>query len=487
MKKIITKLLGYTSMALVLSLMAGCMSQGGTGKQAKSPEKQNEQPSSTNQDVKEEAEGDPALSLEGLEMKGTINVSTYDTDEYLEAAAKAFEAKYPDVHINIDVFAPSKVETMADGSVLSTSNDDPNLSVDKYVAQLNTAFMNGTASDMINFMGLPFYKYADKGYLYDFKNTINGSDGLSGDEYYLNVLEAAQYNEGYYNMPFMFNAKTLGVVKPILDEAGMKPSDLTNETWNLESMLDFAKKVEEKTGKKYGLNFRDGAAMFAETLSIGGNPCVDLANKKVNFDCDAFKKLLEQVKEGVDEGYIKGYDGGNTLFCDNVSLNETFFDDHYFTPSWDDYCIAWKPYTNSEGAIDAMLYCNYGLNAASNQKALCWAFMKFLYSEEMQSDVSCYGRRMNKAAEKKRMTAELDFSDLPADMSVQLKGSKEEALKEYLDFDDQCIQLVKGCDLLDFNVRELIWKEATPYFKGEKTADEVAQTLQNKINVMFNE
>ena len=485
------KTMKLLSMMLIIGLTAGCNGRGAKNdsqpkvSQTASQEEQT-LPGEISKENTEEAEvsGDPALSLVDLKLEGTLKISTYEDDDYIEAASKAFEAKFPDVHIEVNTFAPLNIETTADGQgEIASSNDDPNLSRDKYVTQLNTAFMNGTASDLINLFGLPFYKYAESGYLYDLKNTMNGPDGLNREEYYMNVIDAMQFDEGYYSMPFVYNVESLGVLKPILEAAGMTEEDLTNETWNLQTIVELCKKVEEKTGKKYTIfNDMDGASFVNMLFRMNQNEYIDIKAKKANFDSEAFIKELESVKALEDEGYLDK-DSINALFFSSNQLYQPYCSGKYYSPSWEDYAVGWKPYVNDAGASQMLCYCHYGLNAASENKELAWEFIKFLYSEEMQE--SSYGVHVNKAAEKKAMEKLVDYFE--AEQQIQLNGPKEEIVADFIRWDEARLQAVKTTNLLDQEVSELVYYEICPYFTGEKTAQEVAKNLQNKVNVMLNE
>lgn len=485
------KAMSLMSMLLILSLTVGC--NGGAAQndtqQENSQTALKEEQTLEGEMPKEKAEeaevsGDPALSLADLKLEGTLKVSTYEDDEYMEAASKAFEAKYPGVHIEVDTFAPLNIETTADGKgVISSSNDDPNLSRDKYITQLNTAFMNGTASDLINLFGLPFYKYAERGYLYDLKNTINGPDGLNREEYYMNAIDALQFDEGYYSMPFLFDVVSLGVAKPKLEAAGMSEQDLTNETWSLDTAIELCKKINEKTGKKYTIFSNVGGAHYMHMLfRMNQDKYVDIKSKKVNFDSEAFIEELERVKALTDEGFFDET-SFNSLFYTSNELYQPYCSEKYYTPSWKDYCVGWKPFVNEEGASQMSSYCYYGLNAASKQKELAWAFIKFMYSEEMQ--ISGYGVHANKAAEKKAMEKLVDYFE--NEEQITLNGPREEIIEDFIKWDEAGIQAVKTTCLLEREITSLVYYELFPYFKGEKTAQEVAKSLQNKVNVMMNE
>ena len=95
---------------------------------------------------------------------------------------------------------------------------------------------------------------------------------------------------------------------------------------------------------------------------------------------------------------------------------------------------------------------HYGLNAASENKELAWAFIKFLYSEEMQENN--YGSSVNKAEEKKAMEKLVDYYE--AESQIQLNGPKEEIVADFMRWNEAGIQAVKTTYLLDQEVTDLI-------------------------------
>ena len=65
--------------------------------------------------------------------------------------------------------------------------------------------------------------------------------------------------------------------------------------------------------------------------------------------------------------------------------------------------------------------------------------------------------------------------------------SNDELVKDYLNHIDEWSSQVNMYTMLDKGIYEVVQEEAGSYFKEEKTAQEVAKILQNRIHMMLNE
>ena len=429
---------------------------------------------------------DEAITLEGAELKGELRIATYTNDPYMEYAARIFEKEHPNVHIQIETEFYDEGELTEDGKGMVSSNSSkPHLSIRQYDEALCEAFEKEEASDLINLEGLPFYNYAQKGYLYDLKATIDGGDGINDKEYYRNLIDAMQYDEGYYNMPYQIGIKSVGILKPFLMQYKMDESELINKAWSIDDLMELSKKAEKQSGKQYNLMGMCGLSKIYEMFFLSSQEeCIDLAEGKVNFKNEAFMKSLEKMKAFVDEGYIREGDM-NGIAHDDLLVQPRWCGKSYST-TYGDYCVGWKPVVNEKGKAFARAYSAYGLNAKCKNKPLAWAFMKFMYSQEMQeSDSWCGGICINKAAEYERIKKEVQhyFNNEAYQMNVSI----EEATEEYVKWDKNCIELVENGYIWDQVTNAIVLSVVKDYFLGEQSIEETTAKLEDKVTAWLNE
>ena len=488
------KILNSICIGLVSALVLGGCTISGKGMPEEASNILSKQQVTRQQEGKQKEENhlvqqenmDEAITLEDAELQGELRIATYTNDPYMEYAAQAFEKKHPNVHIEIETEFYNKGELTEDGKgIVSSNSGKPHLSIRQYDEALCKAFEKEEASDLINLVGLPFYNYAQKGYLYDLKATIDGEDGINDKEYYRNLIDAMQYDEGYYNMPYKIQIKSVGILKPFLMQHEIDESELTNKAWSIDDLIELVKKTEQQSGKQYNLMGMCGLEkMYGMFFLSGQEQCIDLAQHKVNFKNEAFRKSLEKMKAFVDEGYIREGDM-NGIAHDDLLVQPRWCGKSY-SANYDDYCVGWKPVVNEKGEAFATAYSAYGLNAKCKNKPLAWAFMKFMYSQEIQQNGSSYeGICINKAAEDERIKNEVQHYFINA--IYQMNVSIEEATEEYMKWDKQCIELVGNGYIWDQVMNAIVLSTVEEYFLGEQSIEETINKLQDKVTVWLNE
>ena len=455
------KKLAWISIAIISSLVVGC------GQDSSYTEEKAEK-------VYQVAAGEKKL-------EGTIRISTYWCTQPLEDMAKAFEKKYPGTHIEINSFIQD-LEEMRQGQT-----------TEQYIKNLNTAIMSGQADDLIVLEDIPVYKYIQSGYLADLTPMITGENGLNNEGYYMKAVDTIKYEDRYYGIPIGFNISFEAINETAFKKAGLDETVWDKAYWNLEEQLKVVDQVREQYDKNYFLTAEGAVSAFNQYHGLV-TEYIDLANKKVAIDTPEFVDALKQIKDLVDKGYIKEDYEDNKYVFSGISINEApLYNRDFFkftSVEQEDYtwCRAIKPQATSSGKIKINLSTVLGITEASANKELCWEFIKFMVSEEVQSQMGDCAVPVNRAAIKPYIKTLMDNGKRWH--TCEYVVSEEEVYEDYVKRLEEWLSHVDGyndCTYMGDAISNLLSEELEAYFSGKKEAEEVAKILQNKISVMLNE
>jgi hypothetical protein len=142
---------------------------------------------------------------------------------------------------------------------------------------------------------------------------------------------------------------------------------------------------------------------------------------------------------------------------------------------------------DSGGRVPLGYNQGYGISSGSKNKALAWAFVKFLLGEEMQLSTALRPSALplnNKAREQK---AGLVFSGAFRDRETAPDAGLEAALEKYIAVTEELSDQINFFPVRDATINDMIAAEAHYFFSGAKTAAEAASVLQNKADLYLNE
>ncbi|MCM1543589.1 MAG: hypothetical protein NC121_20385, partial [Blautia sp.] len=149
-------------------------------------------------------------------------------------------------------------------------------------------------------------------------------------------------------------------------------------------------------------------------------------------------------------------------------------------------------YPNAEGRTWYEVLVNqiYGINSASGCKEGAWAFLKFLLGEEYQAQTRFFPA-IQDALETKLAEAE----ELSADSYHYINPYTNESHKGYPPITEEDKEFIRNMtknggredSMKSRTVLAIIQEEAEYYFQGDKSVEEVARIIQNRIELYLNE
>ncbi|MCL1816437.1 MAG: extracellular solute-binding protein [Clostridiales bacterium] len=427
--------------------------------------------------------------------------------------------------------------------------DDPIARAD-YISKVSNSLMSGTGADILAVDVLPLYKYVDNNQLVDLKTLIAKDRDFFLSEYRSNIINALNYNYSLWYMPLEYSFEYYTFDSTLINrraaDFGNSSSYDTQKLIEIASRaFDGSAKIfnmasYSRAGVAGGIGMPSG--LFARMLQEQYSSLVDVENKEAHFTDGGFADLLNSVKEYEKLGYVSegvsaqadperlmSGQGGppqptERFFFkpkNNMTLQQHFNRDSgrrmnvmmYSVGSAigieDDDEIAGAQ-ANALGQVPFTFQYGYAINADSKNQETAWAFIKFLLSEEIQLSTSMNAMSLpiNNAARRKK--AEMLISgafmgmgmrrgqegqvqgqaqDQSPDQTedLELDEAQKEVLAKYIVASEQLSDLINTYTIRDNVIDDMIAAEVQYFFDGTKSADEVAEALQGKVELYLNE
>ena len=215
-------------------------------------------------------------------LAGEVTVWCWDPNfnvAIMKEAAARYTAKHPQTTFNIVDFAKADVEQ-----------------------KLQTALSSGTADALPDIVLIE--DYGAQKYLQSFPGAfaqLSGKVDHSGFAPY--KVELMTLDGAVYGMPFDSGVTGLYYRKDYLEQAGFKPADMQDLTWD--RFIEIGKEVEAKTGKKMlGLDINDAGFVRILMQSAGGWYFDKDGNLSIENNA-ALKAALETEQKILQAGIYK--------------------------------------------------------------------------------------------------------------------------------------------------------------------------------------
>lgn len=420
----------------------------------------------------------------------TITVSTMRSERWLEMAKKLFEENHPLIKVEIKNYGVTPVQN---GNSFSIAEQD----IEKFVKGIGTELMSGKGSDLIVMnSNLPSRKYADKNLLENLDQWISKDSGFSKGEYYTNIFEGMKYDDGLYVLPLAVSLNLMLGNKAILQETAPEGRAWTWRDWA--KTVQSLARDDNKDGipDAYALTGTGPEALIRRMVSSSYGNFVNEAKGKASFDSPEFKELLGICKSLSDSKLItpERNDKMTAMF---ELYSPVQYIDAILYPQMKFNGQALRYNLPTEAAKQGLTF-NAGayqlaMNSRSANKQAAWEFMKFMLSEKFQSSEEIYGFVVSKQAEQTRMEHVLKSFEPQADGTTQtfsFNGAPVTPKKpelEHYDWISKYMNDVQSGTLTDSKVLSIVGDEAASFFNGQRTAEEAAKSIQNKVSTYLQE
>lgn len=340
-----------------------------------------------------------------------------------------------------------------------------------------------------------FFNLAEKGAFLDLNTFLDKDSEINHDTLFDSVLQACEMNNKLTYMPLCFSIDTLaGPTKYVGDK----------ENWTFDEMKEHWEKMPD--GSTINWHTVKDYVYFALLRGVLSG-FIDYDNAECYFDSKEFIDILDFINSFEDFYGDKediGYDSPLFLFEDQIYSFRKF---HY------------NPYRENYGTDEALTYVGYpsedkngsyfnvstrmiaiSNNSSAEKKRGAWEFIRILLSYENQykkvlSDEYSYnsdndlGFPVNKKA----------FEDMGKDQYShqnesnivdKVEGEINEGYLTKAEY-DKLADLINNTHKVNMKVEDDIYTiindEIYAMFRGEKTSQQIAENIQNRVQLLVSE
>lgn len=323
-----------------------------------------------------------------------------------------------------------------------------------------------------------FSRFNNDDYFIDVSDLVSE---LGSDEYLSNVFEAAKYEGKLYQIPLAFSVEGLFSKK---------------EAFNGKTGITFDEYQELVSGYCNGedplYSYREEYSRSELMATLFGNMQDKfISDGKIDVNTDSFRSFLDYCKTTPKEGLVVDYDDVDAFESMLVAAGD--MDVKYTRISsfsyycdmvesfGEDFAMCGLPSVDSRGA-SIIVNCSAAVSATAKSPDLCKDFLRSLLSPDVQLGYATPSMiPVNKDAIRVDSRGSIgEFEDIPGFYHYTFTESdidKYIALLSEPDF--------SNCS--DGNINMIIFEEAPAYFEGQKSFEEVAQTINNRAQLVLDE
>lgn len=407
------------------------------------------------------------------EGKTIVTMSMMGADSFYVPAVKKFEQQNPDIEVHIQTYK-------------QRNENWEKQDYDRYVQKTNTELISGAAADIIEVASLPVGKFVSKKLLLNMNEFIEKEKLLEKGKLYPNIVNAMKIGDGLYSMPLTFYLQSFLGNGDILKKANVQVDD---QNWTWQQFEQEAKQIMKSMGKgesQYALAITP-EFLLLDILSDRSAEFIDRSNQKANFDSPGFINLMEQIKSMYDHQFAtsKEADAGKGMFSTITLMSHADIIEWPHT-IYKNPMLLNKPHVPGQTS-GVSFYAPYQLAISSKSQVSeeAWKLISFLASEQAQSMPERRGFSVLASVNEQK------FNDIQKKVdSGEYKLESGQAVKvteEYFIKAKQQLAAANGYSLKDDKLYSIVEEEAKSYFAGQKSAEEVAKLIHNRVNTYLNE
>lgn len=362
--------------------------------------------------------------------------------------------------------------------------------------KLNNDILAGRIPDIIDCSsGVDVPTLAEKGVLLDLYTLIDADSELSRDSFVSGVLSAQELNGKLYTMSNCFSVQTaVGLSNVVGDYPG----------WTFDEMMAAFEKLPEGASI---MRYMTKDAFLTYCLSTAYNNYIDPETGECHFDGEDFVNLLKIANSfpkeydyyDDDEEYV---DDNQLLMEGKILVTQTYlygFEDFKYQKVYfqdKDYTFVGFPCSTKDGHT-LNFSGRMAVSAKSSNTDGVWAFIKTMLTDDYQTNniwsfpvtQSALDTKKASAMEKPHYTDE-NGEVVYYDDSFYINGEEMEVqpiTEEDIAKIEAVISNNSGTYTTNETVNSIITEEAAYFFDGQKTAEDVANLIQNRVQTYIME
>lgn len=369
------------------------------------------------------------------------------------------------------------------------------------INRLNNDITSDNCPDMLMLNGINIERFAAKGVFEDLNSWLDNSTKVAKADYFENILEAYTYDGVLVAIPKSFELMTLvGKASELGEEPG----------WTVAQMVEYSKKHPDAElisylTKEYALELM---------LQYNQGSYVNWETGECNFNNESFIGLLEFAEQFPEKYEYKEDEPSEPTKIGNgkLLLSQTYLYDfqsiqmpaaHYDN----DVCFIGYPNENGDSGTYLQASTGLAMTAKSDCKEGAWAFLENYLTNS--SEEYSYGFSSKKADFAKAKEEALKVEYLKDENGEIMKDENGEPIlangggtigygddwtytyhattEEEADLIEELIGIAKPATVADVTILNIVKEEAGAFFKGQRSATDVASIIQSRVQVYVNE
>ncbi len=420
-----------------------------------------------------------------VKERKVITLAVPYTERWLEVAALKFQKTNQEYRVEIKQYETDEKQA-------SQGNNE------NYAKAINTELLTGKGPDIINTSGLPYEKYAEKNLFAELGEMMEQDSSFDKSKYYTNIFDALKYKDKYYTIPASVSFSVLAANKKILGSAAINPDD-SKWTWEDISKIGQNLPKDKKMFISMSMN-----SLLNYMLTGNFSSFIKESEKRANFNSPEFISLLNLAKKYGDSKISEKAANGNYGDIGSIQKGSVIFNPMSIN-NYTGYAFMKGIYNDqvellkfpSVGGLQGGIFDSgtlFSINNNSSNKAVAWEFLKYLLSDEIQAG-DLEGFAVNKEALAKTAQKTIDMVKTGSMvLAVSSKNDKSPIVIEPkvlsqkdIDYVNSFIEKMCVYNRNNAGVNAIIDSETKSFFSGGKSAEEVANIIQNKVNIYLGE
>ena len=363
--------------------------------------------------------------------------------------------------------------------------------------KLNTDIVTGNMPDILLLSNdMPISSYNAKGLFADLNPFFESDPELKKEDYLPNVMDALSENDKLYQIvPGFYIFTVFG-----------KSADVgTGSGWTFDELKQL---VAEKGPEVQAFSDITRQDFMNYSMWFCNEQYINWQTGECNFTSQDFIDNLEFASqypaeisyENYDDEYWNDYQtsfrDGRTLLM--ISSLSTFSD--YSTAEQGTFGEAITPigFPASDKNGNAMNFnLNFAISSKSKNQQEAWNFIRYFLTDEYQDKMEyCLPVKISrleelaKAAQSKPFYTDENGEKVEYDNTYYLNGEEVIIPPMTQEQTDKVMNFIKSVNhVMDYNtsINDIINEESEAFFTGQKTAQEVADIIQSRVQIYVNE
>lgn len=339
------------------------------------------------------------------------------------------------------------------------------------IAEMTNSVFSGNMPDILVTDGLPVETYAARGLLADIGELIEKDTELSQTDFLQNVFEAYSMDgKLYYVIPCFHVDTMIGASSVVGDRT----------SWTFADAVQLLKTLPEGTNL---IPEASRSSFLLTMMAYCGGSFIDTDAGKCNFQSRNFLDLLEYAKslpeeldaDSYGEDYWRNYEAqyreGRTLLA-GMPIGSFEGIDYYVNNIFgEEISYIGFPMEDGSGSYIRAEEA-YAISAHSDHIEGAWEFLRYYLTDDYQSDL-----RFGLPVQKK-----VFLEDSRSALSGSRNDSEpmtEKQLEKLVTF----LLSVNRRYYENKEIMDIVSEETEAFFAGDKTAEETANVIQNRVQV----